>query len=62
MRDGEQVREIAGRRGVEQRRHRHPQRRLRQHREPENQPRTRAQRFDVKGDVKHRTLEHDPEK
>ena len=58
VRDSEQVREIAGRRGIEQRRHRHPQRRLREDRKPENQPRTRAQRFDVKGDVKHRALGH----
>ena len=58
VRNSEQVREVAGRRGIEQRRHRHPQRRLREHRKPEDQPRTRAQRFDVKGDVKHRALGH----
>ena len=40
VRDSEQVREIAGRRGIEQRRYRHPQRRLREDRKPENQPRT----------------------
>ena len=54
VRDRKQVREIAGRRRIQQRRHRYPQRRLCEDGQPEDQPRTRAQRFDIEGDVKHR--------
>ena len=48
------LRQIAGRRGVEQHGHRKPQRGLRQRRYPEDNRRTRADRFKVKGNVEHR--------
>ncbi len=51
--DGEKLRQIAGRRGVEQHRHREPDRGLRQRRRPKYQQRARADRFDVKRNEKH---------
>ena len=54
MADGQHLRQHAGRRGVEYRRHQNPQRRLRQCRQPEDQHRARTHGFNVKGYVEHR--------
>ena len=56
--DREHVRHVAGRPGIEQRRHQRPQQRLRERRQPDRQRRARSQQFDEDGDVKHqpRTL------
>ena len=51
--DREHERHVAGRPGIEQRRHQRPQRRLRQRGDPHRQRRTRAQKLDKNGNVKH---------
>ena len=53
MTDGKYFNEIAGRRRIEQQRHQDPHRRLRQRDQPEQEHRTRAQRFKIEWDVEH---------
>ena len=54
--DGEQLRQLAGRRRIKYHRHHQPNERLCQRRRPEQQVRARAQRLNVKRNVEHRAL------